>query len=89
MYGFEYFYGTLSVTFHLGVSAEGVTTPSTVGTKDGRQILNNGATVIFIDSAHRLQAMGQLPVECELGWIEEHNQVHLIVENTMLQLTRQ
>lgn len=63
MYGTDYSRGTLSVTFHLAFSADYVTTPSTDGSKFGRQVLNNGAQVLLLDGRHLLEVMQQLHVD--------------------------
>lgn len=67
MDGFKSSRSAPSATFDHGVSANDVTTRLTGGMKVGSQIVNNGATLLFLDEDHRLELMLQLHVECYVG----------------------
>lgn len=67
------------VTFHPAVSSDDVTTPFPGGMKVGDRVLNNVAKVLSVDGRFRLEAVRQLHAEGDVGWIEEHIAVCLIV----------
>lgn len=56
-YGFGYSRGILSVTFHLRVKPDDVTTPSNGGMTAVCQALINCAKFLLLDRRHRLKAM--------------------------------
>lgn len=58
MYFFHYCRGTLSVTFHLRLSAEDVTTTSASGMTVGGNVLDNDAKVWLLDGRYHLEVMG-------------------------------
>lgn len=76
MYGLQFSRSTLSVSFFLEVNGDYATKPSTGGMTFERQFRNNGATFLFLDCRHRLEAMQQLHLEgdvhCEKNWCTVH-----------------
>lgn len=69
IYDFDYFGSKLSVTFHPVVSADNVTTPSKGSMTAGRQTLNNGPEVLFLNGRHCLEAMRELHAEVDVNWL--------------------
>lgn len=63
MYGFNYFCGTLSVTFYHTASAADMTTVSTDGTLVVRQVLNKGPKVLLLESFYRLGVISYFHVQ--------------------------
>lgn len=70
MYGFNSSRGTLLLTFHSGMSGEGVTTSLTGGMKFSHQDLNKSTTVLLPDGYHRPKAMRLLQVKDDVDWIQ-------------------
>lgn len=77
-YGFDYSLVTPSVIFHPGVSTDDVSTLLTGGKTVGSRVLNSGAKVLFLGGCHRIKRIQQLQVEDDIGWVQQHNSVHLI-----------
>lgn len=69
----------LSVTFHRMVRADDVTTLSTGGMIAGNQVLNKSATVLLLDGCHWLEATGKLYLERNVGRVQQHLSVGIIV----------
>lgn len=84
MYGFDYFNGTLSVTFHLGVNADNVTTPLRGGMPVGRQGLSSGSEVLLLCGSDLLESMQQLLVEDIIRWVQKQILVRLVVQEDMV-----
>lgn len=78
-FGFTYSCGTLLKPLHPGMSSDDVSTLSIGGMKVVRQVQNNGAKVLWLESFHRLEAMRYLHLEVDMGWIQQHSLVCLIV----------
>lgn len=47
-------------------------TSSTSGKTIGCQVLNNSAEVLLLDGQQRLERMGQMQVQEEVDWIQQH-----------------
>lgn len=69
---FDYSSRTLSVPFYPGVSADNMSTPSTGGMTVRRQVLINDAKGLFLDGRQCLEAMRQLHVKGDIGWLQQH-----------------
>lgn len=82
-YGFGYSRDTLLVTFHRGVCASNVTSPTTDGRTVGRQIMDNDENIFLLDGRHRLKAMQLLQVDSDLGYNQQYIQIFLIVQDTL------
>lgn len=70
------------------MSADDVTTPSIVGKTVGRQVLNNGAKALLLDGRHCPDAMRQLLVEGDVGWLQQQTLLRLIVQESRVPISK-
>lgn len=68
MFGSDYFRGALSVNSHITVETAIMATISTRGMITGRQVLDDGTTILLLDAMNRLKKIRWTPGEGELGW---------------------
>lgn len=70
--------------FHAELSADDVITSSTGGMTAARRVLSNDRMVLWLDRHHHLEAMRQLYMEDDIGWIQERVLVGPVVPGDRL-----
>lgn len=88
MHGFDCSCSASSMSFHPGVSADYVTTPSTGKVTGAYHVLNNSAKIVLVDGRRHLKAIEQLHMKGAMVPVQEHILVLFIVWEGIVAITK-